>query len=131
MMFRLLFILSLTLLTVNSFGQKNDTLTNDTTIFADPLIYPSFPGGQISLDEYIKNNFKWTQGQVKVHGKVFVEFVVDTNGKIKEAKVIRGLCDTCDKEALRLVENMPTWIAGTENGKKVRTKMVLPIKFGQ
>ncbi|MEQ1790498.1 MAG: TonB family protein, partial [Rickettsiales bacterium] len=114
----------------NSFGQTNDSVTSDTTVFADPLIYPTFPGGQVGLKEYIDKNFNWTQGQLTIGGKVFVEFVVDVDGKIKDAKIVRGLCDSCDKEALRLVTNMPAWTAGTENGKKVKTKMVLPIKFG-
>ena len=127
---KLLFILSLTILTTNSFGQTEGSLTTDTTIFADPMILPSFPGGQTALTEYIDKNFNWRQGQLTVGGKVFVEFVVDVDGKIKDVKVVRGLCNSCDKEALRLVKSMPTWIAGTENGKTIKTKMILPIKFG-
>jgi periplasmic protein TonB len=65
-----------------------------------------------------------------VEGKVFVEFLVDVDGKIKEVKVVRGLCESCDKEAIRLVKNMPAWTPGTQNGKIVRTRMVIPIKFG-
>jgi protein TonB len=130
MKIKLLFILGLTVLSTNSIGQTKDSVSTDETIFADPLVYPTFPGGQNGLTEYIKKNFNWTQGQLTVEGKVFVEFVVDIDGKIKDAKIARGLCESCDKEALRLVNNMPTWIAGTENGKKVKTKMVLPIMFG-
>jgi len=130
MKFKLLFIFGLTILSFNLIGQTKDSVTTDGTIFIDPLIYPTFQGGQLALTEYIDKNFNWTRGQLTVEGKVFVEFVVDVDGKIKDAKVVRGLCDSCDKEALRLVRNMPTWIAGTENGKKVKTKMVLPIKFG-
>lgn len=130
MKIEILFVCSLTFLCVHSFGQTRDSVTNDLEIFADPLIAPSFPGGQTALKEYIDKNFNWTQESSTVKGKVFVEFVVDIDGKIGDSKVTRGLCDTCDKEALRLVANMPTWIAGTENGKKIATKMVLPIKFG-
>ena len=130
MKFKLLFIFGLAILSFNLIGQTKDSVTTDGTIFIDPLIYPTFQGGQLALTEYIDKNFNWTRGQLTVEGKVFVEFVVDVDGKIKDAKVVRGLCDSCDKEALRLVRNMPTWIAGTENGKKVKTKMVLPIKFG-
>jgi periplasmic protein TonB len=123
-------ILGLTMLVTDSFGQKKDSVTSDTTIFADPMIYPAFPGGQSGLTEYIAKNFNWTQGQLTVEGKVFVEFIVDIDGKIKDVKVIRGLCESCDKEAVRLVKNMPSWTPGTQNGAIVRTRMVIPIKFG-
>lgn len=123
-------IFGLIILTANSYGQTRDSVQTDTTIFIDPLILPSFPGGQTALTEYIDKNFNWTQGQLTVEGRVFVEFLVDIDGMIKDVKVVRGLCDSCDKEALRLVRNMPTWIAGTENGKTVKAKMILPIKFG-
>ncbi len=113
----------------HAFGQTKDSVTIDVPIFIDPLIHPSFPGGQDSLIKYIDNNFNWAQGQSTVNGKVFVEFVVDVDGKISDVKIVRGLCDSCDKEALRLVKSMPTWIPGMQNGRKVKTKMLLPITF--
>lgn len=122
-------ILGLTILVTNSFGQKKDSVTKDTTILADPMIYPEFPGGQSGLKEYIDKNFNWTQGQLTVEGNVFVEFLVDIDGKIKDVKVVRGLCESCDKEAIRLVKNMPSWTPGTQDGIKVKTRMVIPIKF--
>ena len=70
------------------------------------------------------------QGQLTVEGKVFVEFWIEPTGDITNAKVIRGLCDTCDKEALRLVTEMPKWTPATQKGKPIRTRMVIPIKFG-
>ena len=87
--------------------RRRDSVTGDTTIFADPMIYPAFPGGQSGLTEYINKNFNWTQGQMTVEGKVFVEFLVDSDGEIKDVKVVRGLCESCDKEAVRLVKIMP------------------------
>jgi periplasmic protein TonB len=124
------FILGLTILTTTSFGQTKDSVTKDTTLFVDPMIYPSFPGGQAGLTEYIDKNFNWTQGQLTVEGKVFVEFSVDIDGTVKDVKVVRGLCETCDKEAMRLVRNMPKWTPGTQNGTIVKTRMAIPIKFG-
>ena len=123
-------ILGLTILDTGSFAQTIDSVTSDTTIFADPMIYPSFPGGQTGLAEYIDKNFNWTQGQRTVEGKVFVEFLVDIDGKVKNVRVVRGLCKSCDKEAMRLVRNMPTWTPGKQNGIVVKTRVVIPIKFG-
>lgn len=127
---KLTFIIGLTFFYFASFGQSEHSHAADTTIFVDPLVHPTFPGGNAGLAEYIRKNFRWTQGQLTVEGIVFVEFVVDTDGKIKDVKVVRGLCESCDKEAARLVGTMPQWIPGAENGKKVNTRMTLPIKFG-
>jgi TonB family protein len=124
------FILGMVISTTNLFGQTKDSVESNETIFIDPLIPPSFPGGQVALREYIGKNLNWTPGQLTVQGRVFVEFSVDVDGTIKDVKVVRGLCDSCDKEALRLVTTMPNWNAGIENGKTVKTRMVLPIKFG-
>jgi periplasmic protein TonB len=127
---KLIVIVSLTFLTLTAYGQKTDKARSDTMIYVEPMVPPSFPGGQIGLTEYIKKNFNWNQGQLTVEGTVWVGFWVDVDGKVEDVKIVRGLCESCDKEALRLVKNMPTWIAGTENGKVVKTKMALPIKFG-
>ncbi len=79
--------------------QKPDSLTKDDELI---IIYievsPSFPGGQEGLKKYIENNFNWTQGQLTVQGEVFAEFWIEPTGDIKDAKAIRGLCDTCDTE---------------------------------
>src|SRR5690606_13583247 len=65
-------ILGLTILVTNAFGRKKGSVSKDTAIFADPMIYPEFPGGQSGLKEYIDKNFNWTQGQLTVEGNVFV-----------------------------------------------------------
>ena len=116
-------------MTTNAVAQSKDSLKTDTLTFINPEVPPSFPGGIIGLNAYIDENFSWTQGQLTVKGKVFVEFIVDKEGNVKLAKVMYSLCESCDKEALRLVENMPQWSPGTINGKKVETRMILPIRF--
>jgi periplasmic protein TonB len=60
---------------------------------------------------------------------VYVEFFVEADGTISEAKVLRGLCESCDREALRLIMGMPKWKPGTWHGKPKRTKMVMPVVF--
>jgi TonB family protein len=64
-----------------------------------------------------------------VEGKVFVEFTVTKEGKIKDAKVAKGAEESLDKEALRVVNAMPDWTPGEKDGKKVDVKMTLPIAF--
>ena len=67
----------------------------------------------------------WRQSQLTVAGKVFVSFQVDEKGKISDAKVIRGLCDTCDKETLRLVQEMPNWTPARKAGKNITSESTL------
>ena len=130
MKLRFLFTIGLAISSLHSFGQTKDSLTSDWPIIEDPRTYPSFPGGDAALNEYIVKNLNWAPGSTKVEGKVFVDFVVDVDGNIMDVKIVRGLCESCDMEALRLVRNMPVWTAGSINGKKIKTKMTIPIKFG-
>lgn len=67
--------------------------------------------------------------EVKAEGKVFIQFVVAKNGKVKDAKVLKALDPACDAEALRVVKSLNKWKAGKKEGKKVAVKMVLPIAF--
>lgn len=125
----LLFVSSFIALSMDMFAQIPESMSRDTIILYDPIIYPSFHGGQEKLKEYIKDNLKWEQGQETVEGKVFIEFFVNALGEIGQAKVVRGLCDLCDKAALRVIMEMPRWIPGSQDGKPMQTKMIIPVQF--
>ena len=90
-----------------------------------------FPGGMEALYKFLNKNIKYPASarRMGVDGKVFVEFVVDREGKISDIKVIKGLSADCDKEAIRLVGMMPDWKPGKQNGKAVKSKFVLPLAF--
>lgn len=90
---------------------------------------PKFPGGTDSLFAFIERNFQWSQDQATVEGKVFVQFIVNAEGTVSNVEVIRGLCENCDLEAIRLVKLMPKWKPGLLKGIAVKTRMVIPIKF--
>jgi protein TonB len=62
-------------------------------------------------------------------GSVFVSFVVDRAGTISEISVVKGISAECDKEAVRVVGMMPPWKPGKQNGKAVKSRFVLPVKF--
>ena len=64
-----------------------------------------------------------------VQGKVFVQFVVEPDGSIADATVLRGVGGECDDEALRVVKSMPKWQPATFKGKPVRSKYVMPIYY--
>ncbi|MBQ4173598.1 MAG: energy transducer TonB, partial [Prevotella sp.] len=62
-------------------------------------------------------------------GRVLVNFIVEADGTISNANVVRSVSEELDAEALRVVENMPKWKPGMQNGKSVRVKYTIPISF--
>jgi len=102
-------------------------------IYTTAEVAPQFPGGQHGLDNYINKNVNYPQQAIDddVSGTVHVSFVVDEQGHVTQAKVMDAArqSDGLDEEALRVVKNMPAWIPGKVKGKRVRTRMELPISF--
>ncbi|HEY4336949.1 MAG TPA: energy transducer TonB [Puia sp.] len=96
-------------------------------------IAPQFPGGQGALDSYVNDQINYPQNAIDndVSGVVRVSFIVDENGKITKAKLIspQKVGEGLDEEALRVVNKMPEWKPGTLHGKKVKTRLELPISF--
>lgn len=92
---------------------------------------PEFPGGVAAMMKFISQNLKYPSQarRMGTEGSVFVEFVVDQQGTITGAKVIKGIGSGCDEEAVRVVQKMPPWKPGKQNGKAVKVRFVLPLKF--
>jgi TonB family protein len=89
----------------------------------------TFPTGETGLNNYLEKEFSWKQGQLTFEGKVYVKFVVDEGGEISDVNVLRGLCEECDLEAIRIVRNMPNWLPATKHNKPIRSEVVIPIRF--
>ena len=87
--------------------------------------------GKTTLTSLLAKNMKYPAQarRMGVEGSVFVSFVIDKNGNISEPQVIKGISAECDKEAVRVVGLMPPWKPGKQNGKPVKCRFVLPIKF--
>ena len=96
-----------------------------------PETFPQFPGGHIALVEYLSKNIKFPKGKEKenVRARVVASFTVDKDGSITDAKIVRSQGEAFDNEALRVINGMPKWIPGTQNGKAVSVKYTLPITF--
>jgi periplasmic protein TonB len=62
-------------------------------------------------------------------GTVYVQFIIEKDGSITDVNVIRGVSPSSDKEALRVITNMPKWKPGMQNSKPVRVRYVFPIRF--
>lgn len=93
--------------------------------------WPQYSGGKNELVKFIGNNVKYPKEAAEsgISGKVFVEFIIDKNGEVTNATVLRGIGSGCDEEALRVVNSMPNWTPGQKEGESVDVKMVLPITF--
>ncbi|OFY12569.1 MAG: hypothetical protein A2X11_04400 [Bacteroidetes bacterium GWE2_42_24] len=92
---------------------------------------PEFPGGKEAMASYLAGNIIYPPKARKdgIQGVVFVTFVVEKDGSVTEAKVLRGIGSGCDEVALEAVKKMPRWTPGTQRGKVVRVQMNIPVKF--
>lgn len=92
---------------------------------------PQFPGGQEEMFKFIGANIKYPEDAVEagVEGVVYVTFVVDKDGSIGGARVLRGIGSGCDDEAVRVVMAMPKWEPGMQRGKPVRVQYNMPIRY--
>ena len=90
-------------------------------------VMPSYPGGEQKIFEYLSQNINRSAGSGR--GTVYINFLINKNGKVLFPYVTRGINKECDKEALRLIRNMPAWNPGKEKGKKVYVRSNLPVRF--
>lgn len=107
--------------------EPEDILYTETDISQSP----EYPGGEEELMTYLSNNIKYPTRAVssETEGRVVLGFVVDKNGNIDEIKILKGIGDGCDEEAIRVVNQMPKWKPGKNNGKPVNVYFNLPITF--
>ena len=94
-------------------------------------VMPEFEGGLSELMTFLRQNIKYpiSAHKEKLEGRVLVSFVVAKDGSICEAKVVSSVSPDLDAEALRVVNSMPRWKPGRQNGKVVRVRYTLPISF--
>ncbi|WP_449439913.1 TonB family protein [Pedobacter steynii] len=92
---------------------------------------PIFPGGMEQFYEYLKKSVRYPKEafENKIEGKVFLSFVVETDGSLTDIMVDRKLGSGTDEEAVRVLKESPKWIPGIQDGKKVRVKYNIPISF--
>jgi protein TonB len=91
----------------------------------------SFVGGFPELNRYISSNINYPQEAIEFNeqGKVYMSFVVEKDGSITNVVVERGVSNSLDREAKRIVKSFPEWIPGEIKMQKVRTRVRLPINF--
>ena len=131
---RVLFILAL-LFTYVMVNAQNNTGSKEKT--SNEKIYdvvempPSFPGGQAALLAWIASHVNYPQKAMesRIEGRIIVGFVIECDGSVSQAKIIRSVDPLLDDEAIRVVMGMPKWTPGRQNGKNVRVKYNVPVNF--
>lgn len=104
----------------------------ETEIFEVVEKMPEFPnGGMMGLMQFLSKNIKYPPiaQENGTQGRVTIQFVVNKDGSIVDAKVIRSVDPYLDKEALRVINAMPKWNPGEQRGKPVRVKYTVPVTF--
>jgi protein TonB len=104
---------------------------DDNKIYNFAEQQPEFPGGYEAMMKYFSKNIRYPKlaQRMGTEGKVFVSFTVNKDGSITDVEAVKGISAECDKEATRVVQIMPPWKVGKQNGKPVRVKFVLPVSF--
>ncbi|MEO1253908.1 MAG: energy transducer TonB [Bacteroidota bacterium] len=115
-----------------------DAISSESNIIEvpdDPFIVvedmPEFPGGEVALLEYIAKNVKYPRKakNLGIEGRVFLKFVIDSDGSISNVELMKGIGAGCDEEAIRVVKMLPNFIPGKQRGVPVKVQMQLPINF--
>jgi TonB family protein len=119
-------------LSISVFSQvETEAENSDSTTFKMLDSEPQFPGGDEAKLKYISENISYpTKAKEEgIQGTVYVTFIVEKDGSITNAKILRGIGGGCDEEVIRLIEEMPNWIPAKQNDKNVRVQFNMPVKF--
>lgn len=119
---------------------KAEAKASDATAPADTtknVVYdvtetmPQFPGGHGVMMKYLAANIKYPASAVKAkkQGRVIVAFVIQKDGSVTNARIVRSVDPELDAEALRIVKAMPNWTPGTQDGKPVDVNYTIPVVF--
>ena len=109
--------------------EEEEEVTNEIFTVVEDM--PEFPGGQVALLKFIGKSVKYPviAQENGIQGRVIVTFTVEKDGSVADAKIVRGVDPSLDKEALRVINSMPKWKAGMQRGKPVRVKYTIPVTF--
>ena len=114
-------------------GEEEEEIFFDDKIYSTAELQhlPGFPGGRAGLSAYMSRNMKIPPSVRKrgITGKIYVGFVIGKDGKVADVTILRGLTPAMDKEAIRVVKNMPSWDPGYNGGVAVKVRQSLPIKI--
>ncbi len=116
---------------VNVSPNAQNNADNNKDIYKVVEELPSYTGGTEALQKFLEANIRYPEDAKKagIEGKVYVNFVVNAEGRIREAKVMRSVSPLLETEALRLTNSMKEWKPGSHNGEKLSMAVTMPIEF--
>lgn len=115
-------------------GPKGNQIVDDA---GDDQVYTAveedaeFPGGNEAMAKFLQKNLVYPKKaeRMEIQGRVIVYFEIDKEGHVTNIKLHKGFNDECDAEALRVVKMMPQWKPAKQNGRNVRVRRTIPVKF--
>jgi protein TonB len=127
-----IFLLIILFAAHTGFAQTDTTKQTEAPLILVEVM-PKYPGGERKRVKFLQKNIKFPEAErkAKISGTCYITFVVEKDGSITEVKILRGVKDGpgYDAEAKRVVEMMPKWKPGTQNGRTVRVQFNMPIRF--
>lgn len=117
----------------NTFAQINAMVGNQQcreTIFVITEVPPKPVGGMSAFFEYTEDNLKRPQEarQKGISGNVYVQFIIERDGRLSNVKILKGLGFGCDEAVINLLEKAPKWNPGKQNGQIVRVQKTMSIR---
>jgi protein TonB len=100
-------------------------------IFTSVEQQAEFPGGPRAFGAFLQKNLRYPSAaqRANVGGKVYVQFVVNTDGSIEDLQILKSVGFGCDDEAIRIIKLVPRWTPGKQSGRPVRSRFTQPITF--
>ncbi|RZL30750.1 MAG: energy transducer TonB [Pedobacter sp.] len=129
---KLIFIFLATFLSNYSSAQTSEkTNVTDTLDYMKMEHPPQFTGGVKAFEKYISKNLKYPTQAIKngIMGIVQVHFLINKDGVVVDPQVFKSLDKVLDVEAIKLIQKMPAWQPGKQNGQNVAVRYMIPVRF--
>jgi TonB family protein len=109
----------------------SESYEQEEQIFTAVEQQAEFPGGPRAFGQYLNSNLVYPSAakNEKIGGKVYIQFVINTDGTIQDVQILKSVGFGCDEEAIRLIKSVPRWIPGKQSGRAVRSRFTQPITF--
>lgn len=108
---------------------KQEEVTEEIFVVVEEQ--PEFPGGNAAMMKFLSDNIRYPviAQENGIQGRVICNFVVERDGSITDVQVVRGQDPSLDREAIRVIQQMPKWKPGKQRGSSVRVRFTLPVVF--
>jgi protein TonB len=108
---------------------KQEEVTEEIFVVVEEQ--PEYPGGNAAMMQFLSDNIRYPviAQENGIQGRVICNFVVERDGSITDVQVVRGVDPSLDREAVRVIQQMPRWKPGKQRGQPVRVRFTLPVVF--